>query len=123
MEKFAKGLQTSPNGRYLSLTSNNPVKAEADRTYQLNNVRFFSVDDRIEAGVRQREVVLDNLHAALAVDVDSSFEVTVGHGLDAHVDVTTLDLDEQVPGPDGSTLKWKMTNEILMSMVSLAKLK
>jgi len=82
-------------------------KVKTDQIYQLNNVRFLTVDDGIDTGVWEREVVLDHVHFALAVDVDGGLEVAAGQGLDGDVDVLTLDLDEQIPGADCSALKSK----------------
>jgi len=70
-------------------------------------VRFFSIDDGIDAGVCQREVVLDDVDLGLPVDPGGGLKVSVGQRLHADSDITTLDIDEQVPSVDGTALKYK----------------
>ena len=67
-------------------------------------MRLVAVDDRVDAGVGQREVVLDHHDLLLAVDVQRSLKVAAWQDLDRGLHVATLDVDEQVPDLDSSSL-------------------
>ena len=70
----------------------------------MNDVRLVPIDDGVDAGVGQREVVLDDDDLLLPLDVEGSLEVTAGQGLDGDLHVAALDVDQKVPVLDGSSL-------------------